>query len=169
MGVTIHFEGQLATEADFERLMQYVRQIAAEKTWLTERIEEKEVKLSRVRDEEDWDYLGPTKGAVVYVHEACEPVRFEFDRELYVQEFVKTQFAGPKVHVDVAKLLQATERFFRTFKVYDEGENWVTGDETLVAGHIANCNQVIEEELENKPAARAKVKLSSGRIVDLIR
>jgi hypothetical protein len=57
--------------------------------WPIQPIASGEVTLSRVRDEKDWDYIGPVNGIVIYLHEDCDPVRLEFDRDLYIQEFIK--------------------------------------------------------------------------------
>jgi hypothetical protein len=65
MGVTIHFEGQLASS------------IADAEGWQIETIASGDVTLPRVRDEKDWNYTGPVKGIVIYVHEDCDPVRLE--------------------------------------------------------------------------------------------
>lgn len=53
------------------------------------------------------------KGIVVNLHEDCDPVRLEFDHDLYLQEFTKTQFAGVQIHIHVLKLLKAIQPFFR--------------------------------------------------------
>ena len=82
MGVTVHFEGRLKNDAAFLGLVSRIEQIAREGTLLTEKFENQEVKLLRVRDEVEWDYVGPTKGIILYLHEDCDPVRLEFDRDL---------------------------------------------------------------------------------------
>ena len=85
MGVTVHFQGYLKGEEAFAALIRRVEETAKAKTWLTEKFENNEITLLRVRaNEEDWDYTGPTKGIILYLHEDCEPVRLEFDRDLYV-------------------------------------------------------------------------------------
>ena len=70
MGVTIHFEGS----------------IAKAEGWSSE-IAAKVATLTRVRDEQDWDYVGPVKGVVISTDEDCDHVRLEFDSDLYAQEF----------------------------------------------------------------------------------
>ena len=168
MGVTIHFEGQLTSEAAYQALVGLVSSIAEAKGWLTEPIASGEVTLLRVRDEEDWDYTGPVKGIVVYLHEDCDPVRLEFDRDLYLQEFTKTQFAGVQIHLDVLKLLKATQPLFRNLKVEDEGEWWETEDTHILTEHFSRSQKAIEAELRKTPSAQMKVKDPSGRIMDLI-
>jgi hypothetical protein len=168
MGVSIHFEGQLNDETAYKELLSSVAEIARIRCWLTETIDPVEKTLSRIRGEEDWDYTGPVKGVIVYIHEDCDPVRLEFDNELYVQEFAKTQFAGLECHLKVIDLLKAIRPYFRELTVEDEGEYWETNDRTILAAHLNRSHQAIEEELRKNPSAQVKVKTPNGRIMDLI-
>jgi hypothetical protein len=169
MGVTIHFDGRLKDQNAFAGLVRRVKELAAANTWLTETFENSDVTLLRVRDEKDWDYQGPSKGIVLYVHEDCDPIRFEFDRDFYVQEFVKTQFAGSSTHIQVVKLLREFAEFFENLNVNDEGEYWETSNETLLAENIQRCNEMIEEEAIENPTAQVKVKAPDGRWIDLLK
>lgn len=169
MGVTIHFEGRLKDENAFVRLVKKVEEIAKRETWLTERFDNAEATLLRVRaNEKEWDYIGPTKGVTLYLNEDCDPIRLEFDKDLYIQEFVKTQFSGVKTHIQVVKLLRTFEPFFRKLKVQDEGEYWETEDENQLAEHIRWCNEAIAEEAKKHPEAQVKVKDPQGRIMDML-
>jgi len=168
MGVTIHFEGQLRSEAAYQDVVESASSIAGAKGWSTESIASDKVTLLRVRDEQDWNYTGPVKGIVVYLHEDCDPLRLEFDRDLYVQEFIKTQFAGVQIHIDVLKLLKAIEPFFRHLKVEDEGEWWESEDTSILAEHFSRSQQAIEAELRRTPSAQMKVKTPDGRIMDFL-
>ncbi len=94
MGVTLHFEGRLKSSQAFSDLVLHIEEIGRVETLLTERFKKSQARLGRGSEEEPWDYIGPTKGIVLYLHEDCEPLRLEFDQELCVQEWVKTQFAG---------------------------------------------------------------------------
>jgi hypothetical protein len=85
IGVTIHFEGQLNNEAAYQELIGGAFTMANAEGWPIQPIAPGEVALSRVRDEKEWDYIGPVNGIVIYLHEDCGPVRLEFDRDLYVQ------------------------------------------------------------------------------------
>ena len=169
MGVSVHFEGRLRGEEAFLRLISRIEQIAREETLLTETFEHQQVELSRVRDEAAWDYIGPTKGIILYLHEDCEPVRLEFDRDLYIQEWVKTQFAGALIHIKLIRVLRDLQIFFEELKVDDEGEYWDTADEVLLAEHIRHCDQAIAELAKESPAAEVKVREPNGRYTDLIR
>jgi hypothetical protein len=171
MGVTIHFEGALKDEVAFDQLLTSVQAFAQSRTWLTERMEPDVKKLMRLlrETEEDWDYVGPVKGLILYVHDDCDPVRLEFDENLYVQEFVKTQFAGTAIHVTVIEFLRSIECFFERLYVNDEGEYWDAANLEELSGHIESCRMAIERELQKDPEARIKVRTPEGRIMDLVR
>ena len=97
----------------------------------------------------------------------CEPIKLEFDNDLYIQEWTKTQFAGAEIHLTVCDFLHAIEPYFETLKVNDEAEYWDTGDIKLLKQHLANCDRFIEEHLQEHPPAKVKVKEPTGRIVDM--
>jgi hypothetical protein len=168
MGVTVHFEGRLKGTQAFSSLLLYIEEIGRAETLLTERFENSQTKLGRVREERPWDYVGPTKGILLYLQEDCEPLRLEFDRELYVQEWVKTQFAGVDTHIRLIQILRNIERFFHTLAVNDEGEYWESENREALAEHIRRCNEVIAEFAARNPRAQVKVKEPNGRLADLI-
>src|SRR2546430_732516 len=87
MGVTIHFEGKLKDHASLEAVVRAADAFARARSWRVEPISEMEAHLARVRDEQDWDYAGPTSGIEILPHERCDPLRLEFDEDLYVQEY----------------------------------------------------------------------------------
>ena len=168
MGVTIHFEGQLKNEAAYQQLLEEVSSIAKAEGWSSEAIESRVTTLLRVRDEQDWNYVGPVKGIVISIAEDCDPVQLEFDRDLYVQEFTKTQFAGVQTHLKLLELLKALKPFFHDLKVEDEGEYWETGNLQGLTEHMNRAQKAIEAELEKYPNGQMKVKTPSGRIMDLV-
>lgn len=169
MGVTIHFRGKLKSEACYSEVIDFAQRQAFANEWLTEPIDNPKTELLRIdEDEKESTYVGPTRGLIVYPHEDCEPVRLEFDRELGVQEFTKTQFAGAKIHIQVIEFLRKLEPCFESFHVEDEGEFWETSDETILQDHIARTAQMIEEYRAKDPRNEVKVKTPDGRIVDLL-
>lgn len=168
MGVTIHFEGQLKNDAAYQELLEEASSIAKVEGWSSEAIESEVKTLSRVRDEQDWDYVGPVKGIVISIAEDCDPVRLEFDSDLYVQDFTKTQFAGPQVHLKILELLKALRPFFHDLRVEDEGEYWETGNLQGLIEHLNRAQKAIEAELAKYPDGQMKVKTPSGRIMDLV-
>ena len=169
MGVTVHFEGRLRDHLAMTGLLQFARRFASERGWKIEEINEANVKLLRVdENERDCDYIGPVTGLKLIPGNDCEPVKLEFDNNLYVQEWTKTQFAGIETHLAVCSFLRAIEPYFEIFKVNDEAGYWETGDIELLKKYLADCDHFIEEYLQEHPTAKVKVRTPDGRIVDMI-
>lgn len=168
MGVTIHFDGKLLGASEYDALLRQVRDFASSQSWPTEEIHEAQRSLERVRNEQDWDYIGLTKGIVVYPHDNAEPLRFEFDDNLHIQEYCKTQFAGPSVHVSIVELMRLLQPLFEILSVEDEGEYWDTNDRSLLSHHMHRVDVQIAQLVAEKPSRQVAVRLPSGRIADLI-
>lgn len=128
MGVTVHFEGRLRGEEALAEVVALAETYAESRNWPISRIDEPEVMLRRVKDEEDWDYVGPVRGVVLNPHENADPFRLEFDKDLYVQEYTKTQFAPVECHKEIVALLRQLESYFESLTVEDEGEFYETKD-----------------------------------------
>lgn len=169
MGVTIHFEGRLKDQDSFNELIRIASEYAAAMKWQSEPIDEAEVTLLRVKDEKEWDYKGRVRGLALFPHPDCDPVRLEFDENLYMQEYTKTQFAGGEIHLWVIGLLRRIEPLFDRLNVFDEGEYWETGDLNLLKSHIETCREMIQRELQECPHATVKVRMPDGRIIDMMK
>ena len=167
MGITIHFEGRLKNPEALASLESDVQAFAKEYGWPTKRISESNALLKRVVNEQNDDYVGPTRGVEVQPHPNSEPLRFEFDRALFVQEYCKTQFAGPETHVRVVELLRRIWHYFEDLHVEDEGEFWESRDEGLLESHIKTVNGMIDELFREHPGAKGPIRLPSGRIMDV--
>ncbi len=139
-----------------------------ERAWMSQPINEAHVTLKRVRDEKDVDYAGPVKGIEIQPHEDSEPLRLEFDRDLYVQDFTKTQFAPIEIHVQVVELLHLLIPQFESIEVTDEGEYFETGDLTLLAQHRNRCLEVLDELLAQSDKHSGPVRIAGNRIADLM-
>lgn len=168
MGVTIHFEGGLKSEEAYEALIASANALASEMEWPSTQIEEREATLQRVKDEEDWDYIGPVKGVEILPHETCDPFRLEFDENLYIQEYIKTQFAPIQIHVLLIDFLQKHNELFKNLEIIDEGEFLETNDTEVLEKHIEACNKQLDDYLSQPDKYYGPVKLESGRIVDLM-
>ena len=166
MGVTIHFEGQVKGPTAYSLLIDEIREFGASHAWPLEELPLSDRCLKRVRDEKDCDYSGPTFGIVLSPHPNCDPLRFEFDKDFYIQEFVKTQFAGAETHVAIIELLRRIQPFFDGFRVVDEGDFWDRADETVLEQHIERCNNVLRNLLAKNPKAKGPIRLPNGRIGD---
>jgi hypothetical protein len=168
MGVTIHFEGRVKGAIAYSLLIDELREFAATHDWKCEEIAESDAELKRVRNEKPLDYSGPTFGVQIWPHPACDPLRFEFDKDYYVQEFVKTQFAGVETHITIVELFRRIQFFLEGLKIEDEAEFWDKSDENVLAQHIQRCNEVLQEMFAKNPRAKGPVRLPDGRIADYV-
>jgi len=168
VGVTVHYEGGLKSEEAYETLIASAIAFASEMEWPLTKIEENEVTLQRVKDEEDWDYIGPVKGVEILPHEECDPFRLEFDNNLYIQEYVKTQFAPVQIHVLLIDFLRKHNELFENMQIIDEGEYLETNDIEVLEKHIKACDKQLTDYLSKPEKYYGPVKLDSGRIIDLM-
>ena len=125
MGVTIHFEGSLKDETSYQKLVEVVRAFADQHGWSYEENSNYDAVLERFDQEGADVYEGPAKGIVVMPHEDAEPLRFEFDSDLFVQERIKTQFSNVETHILVVTLLKLVRPLFSHLEVSDEGIGWL--------------------------------------------
>lgn len=167
MGVTIHFKGALKVASVFDEVIRVAESFANDRGWPTRRIELDEVRLSRVNDDEsDWEYVGPVRGTILTPHPFSEEVRLEFDRDYYVQEFCKTQYAGVMTHKEVVGLLDAITPYFSTLQVDDEGEYFESRDERRLAERLGEDLSMLRKVLDENPHAKGPIRcLTQGVLI----
>ncbi len=81
---------------------------------------------------------------------------------------MKTQFAGPEIHIEVVQFLKQIKPILGRLGVRDEGEFWETADRDTLCWHMNHINEVIAEAVMENPKIRSKIKTPEGRIIDLI-
>lgn len=167
-GVTIHYQGIAKGESAARQAIGTARKAARERGWSVADANVAVADVTRVVNEVDKPYHGPLTGVVVRVHPMYEPIYIQFGSDLFMQDFVKTQFAGPDVHVAIVELLRALRPFFRTFEVVDEGDYWETRDRKRLEEHMNTVNRLIEAAKKTRPSARSPVKTPDGRFIDLL-
>ena len=145
MGVTIHYQGHLRDEAAYQAVIGLASVFAEGLGWQTTPILEESVVLHRYEGDKDYKYTGPAKGLVIQPHENCEPFRLEFDRSLFVQDFVKTQFAPIEIHIRLVELLKSLNLHFEKLEVEDEGEYFETLDQERLKCNIDHFFDVLED------------------------
>jgi hypothetical protein len=94
-------------------------------------------------------------------------VTIHCDRDLYVEEFTKTQFAGVQTHLSVLESLRTIRPFFRHLQVEDEGEFWETGNTQPLVEYFSRSQKAIEAQALKNPSAQMKVRTPDERILDL--
>src|SRR5688572_4662199 len=163
MGVTIYFEGKLKSQADFDKVMTLSRTFAIEHTIPYSAVDEIYKVLHRVRDGQAWDYEGPTKGLRLQPDENADPLWIEFDKDLYMQEYCKTQFAGATVHMKIIQLLRQISPFFEYLHIRDEGAYWESNNKQLLEQHFINFYTAAEEAKLENPKLKGPYRLDDGR------
>jgi hypothetical protein len=151
MGVTIHFEGQLLSADHYTTVIGVAKTFAESQGWDYFLFQEESKLLQRVREDKD-----------------CDPLILEFDENLFLQEYCKTQFSDINVHTLIVQLLKIIQVHFSNFKVEDEGEYWDTSDTEVLEQHFRNCFRAIESAKQENPRLAGPFKLENGRIIDLM-
>ncbi|WP_447640461.1 MULTISPECIES: hypothetical protein [Chitinophagaceae] len=93
---------------------------------------------------------------------------FDFDKDLYLQEYCKTQFAEIETHLKIIELLNLIQENFETLNIFDEGEFWETKDLDLLKEHWENFYIAMEEAIEKNNELQGPFKLENGSIIDLM-
>jgi hypothetical protein len=165
MGVTIHFEGTLKSAADLDLLIEKARAHAESRGWPFHAIGEARPHRARGKKGEA---VSPKRGIELQPHDRCDPLRLEFDGDLHVNDFIKTQFAGVRTHVEVVELLRALEPHFSILEVIDEADYWTERDEELLRQNLSVCDEAVARLLREHPQGQGPVRMDSGRWVDFI-
>lgn len=168
MGVTIHFEGKLRSNEDFDFVMKKAKKFAIENDMPCKSFSERFKKLDRVKDEQDWIYEGPTKGVRIQPDPNADPLWLEFDKDNYIQEYCKTQFAGIDTHLKIISFLKAIQVHFIYFQVFDEGAYWSTNDKLFLQGCLDDYFAAAEKAKARNPKLNGPFRLDDGRIIDLM-
>lgn len=166
MGLTIHFEGKLKSEQDYFLLLDDAKKFACDNHFEYFEIAEENKLLQRVRNDQDWDYQGVTRGIQIQPTDNAEPLILEFDKDLYIQEYCKTQFADAEVHIKVIEFLEAIKPYFFVLEILDEGDYLETKNREILAKHINNCWEAIEKLKIDYPESVGPFRIPSGRIID---
>ena len=146
MGITIHFQGYLKDWNLLDDTIQITEEYAKSN---------------------GWKYTRSVKGITVIPSENCDPLNLEFDENLHIDDFCKTQFAGMDIHIKILELLKKIRKNFNIMEIYDESEFLENGDKKLLKNKIAECFLVMEEYKRKNPNAHGPVKTPEGRMIDL--
>lgn len=167
-GVTIHYEGHASSTNSVEQILAAATSFAKKHGWKIEDASAPKGALQRVIDEKNADYEGRITGITIRPGERCEPLHLQFGDDLFMQDFVKTQFAGADTHIAIIELLAALKPHFRSLRIDDEAEYWQTRDRAVLEKHFAAVNKMMEDLKKQKPKIKGPVIMPSGRIIDVV-
>jgi len=168
MGVTIHFAGRLLNKEAYERVVDIGYNFAKRAGSEIDILDSDRKTLNRVRNGQEWNYEGQVNGIQFLPNENCDPLVLEFDSDLCIQEFCKTQFAGISTHIEVIQFLREIGPYFDELIVVDEGEFWESSDINILEQKFEYFFQAAEQAVQENPKLRGPYRLSNGRIVDLM-
>ncbi|QDU96062.1 DUF1444 family protein [Lignipirellula cremea] len=185
MGVTLFFAGQLRDQEAVKQVIAAARAYAAHMDWAAESLdtpsgvlrrlagphEPLDVQTTSIRSAQQRFenlYQGPVSGVAIYPHPDCEPIRLEFDADGYIQQGVKTQFAGPECHIELVALLQEIAPYFERFSVSDEGGYWESLDPEVLRSQFELAQSALTVLAEQDPHGRFHVADEEGRLVDFV-
>jgi len=168
MGVTIHFEGTAKSDKDLEEILSFARSFAINNNMPNFPVIESNGKLSRIINETDADYKGPIKGIVIEPHYNCEQLKLEFGKDLFMQDYCKTQFAPAQIHIAIIGLLKKIQPHFSNLTVVDEGEYWETEDTRLLEQNMSYIFEQIKNIKKENPNANGPFRTKDGRIIDIM-
>lgn len=154
MGLSLHYKGSLTDKRQLNPLVEELEDIANSLQWKARVFDEPWDQKPDARLEQD--SMGKNqivgnlglKGITLYPHPECEPIYFCFSASGVMTSpvqvalsaadgypvtptwiSVKTQFAGPNIHVAIIKLLRyLSGKYLHDLEVEDEGGYWATGD-----------------------------------------
>jgi hypothetical protein len=175
MGLSIHYSGHLKTRACLPALIEEVKDVAKIHDWPVEiyDVEFPRNKFNRI------NHSNSLYG-ISFTPPGCETVSLCFlsngqlvgfwSWRLYMKNLgkdknllkggvsVKTHYAGEIVHKTLIHLLDyLSKKYFRSFKLMDEGQYWETRDEKLLHKNFTILNglmNALKETLEIVPIKR---------------
>lgn len=168
MGITIHFEGKLNNQESYDALIKKAIEFSKFQDWEYFQLKNEFKTLERVINEEIKEYDGPTKGIQIHPHENSEPLILEFDKDLYIQEYCKTQFAPIEIHIKVIELLNILKQYFENLNAFDEGEYLETNDLNILEENWKDFYIAMNKTIEENNTLQGPFKLENGRIIDLM-
>ncbi len=153
MGVSIHYRGRLTDIRKIKIICDELAAIADKMNWCYTRLDEgwSQSTNSTIEVTEQGSHITghlALKGILLKPHPQCESLQFFFDSNgnlrdpismvntcegtlaaEYAWVSVKTQFAGPEIHIWIIELLKYIKKFHLTnLEVQDEGAYWETGN-----------------------------------------
>lgn len=161
MGLSIHYSGSFNPATSLHELIEEVRDIASVYKWKYHIYE------PVFPEQNDSSQYNDKVYGISFTPPECEPVSIEFlsnkrmsssinlklfgnseneDYQKYLfQVSVKTQYAGPAIHMVVVNIFRYLRtKYFLNFQMFDEGKYWETGDENVLKDLFARYNKLLE-------------------------
>jgi hypothetical protein len=145
-GITIHYSGTAKSPGAVKAILHHAAAFGRQHHW----------KIKMV-----------SGGLVLYPAPWCEPLDIVFEGTKLKPDFVKTQFAGPRVHRDIVQLLRQIQPMAAKLNVDDEGKYWETSDYQQLIDNMNEIKRMIKTIENRRPNVKGPLRLPNGRIIDL--
>jgi hypothetical protein len=146
-GVTLHYRGTVRSESDVNAIVSKTVEFAKARSWAFEK---------------------RSDGVVVRPHAWCEPVALLFEGRVLSENWVKTQFAGPDVHIGVVDLFRLLEPRFEQLSISDEGEYWETSNRENLLLRMQSDGLMMIRLQEREPGSTGPYVVANGRVLDVV-
>jgi len=168
MGLTFHYSGRIREYNRIDMLVEEVTDLCKGLNWTYDILDDDRIKgivVGSEKSEPLWFTFTPDG-------KTCNVVNLQYadpSDEFYSMSHVKTQYAGPEVHMLMIKMLKyISEKYFSEIEVSDEGEYWETGDEENLRRIFGRYTQIINMFTEKLEAMERIPGESEESLVDRI-
>ena len=151
MGLSFHYSGRIRDYNQIDALVEEVKDLCKDLKWTYNILDDDKIKGIIVGCKES----EPLWFTFVPDGRTCNVINLQYtdpNDKYYSLCAVKTQYAGPEVHMAMIKMLRyISDKYFSEIEVMDEGEYWETGDEENLRKIFARYTMIINaftEKLE---------------------
>jgi hypothetical protein len=169
MGITIHYRGRVNPKIRMKEFYILTSLICKEKGWAITGMDETDGPAMLVQKDGEIPYTGKLVSFTIETHENCEPLQFQITSEGYFNNWCKTQFAPPEVHIGIVDLFAQVKIKLSELVIQDEGGFWESRDRDALEDRMIKCYLEIQKSKEEDPDYYGPVKSENGRITDLMR
>ena len=177
MGLSIHYSGKIKDAASLPLLIEEVKDVAIVNKWKY-RVSESSFSNNTLDSQE---HLEPIYG-ISFTPPKCETVSITFlsngvmacpaqikffgnsenpiEKNYIYALFAKTQYAGMITHALIINLFKYLDtKYFKDFKMTDEGKYWETGDENVLRQRFSEYDALLDNfvlSLETFPVQKGE-------------
>jgi hypothetical protein len=144
MGLSFHYSGRIREYNKIDSLIEEVKDLCRDLNWTYDILDDDQIKgiIVGVGESEPLWFTFVPDGRT------CNVLNLQYtdpNDKYYSLCAVKTQYAGPEVHISMIKMLRyISEKYFSEIEVMDEGEYWETGDEENLRKIFARYTMIID-------------------------
>ena len=165
MGITIHCDIIVSSSEAAEAVLHVAEAFACEQGWRIEKVDIAHSKDIYMADEEEIPYEGRLFGLIMHPHPDCDPLSIVFGSHGVAQDYCKTQFSPPDIHIKIIEFFKKAVQHCETLRIKDEGEYLSTGDRAHLEARLKEHAEAIRQ-ICSETGAEEKVRRPDGRISD---